>query len=202
MTYLIGLTGGIGSGKTVASNHFGELGVPIIDTDVIAREIVEPSQPALTELVASFGTDILQSSGELDRATLRERAFSSKEAKATLDQITHPAILAAAKSKISQLDSPYCIVVIPLLSKESAFFPMLDRVLTVTADREQKIKWVKARNNLSRAEVERIMDSQLRDKERKAFANDVIENTSTIEQVHQRVAALHQKYLELAAKIQ
>ena len=198
MTFVIGLTGGIGSGKTVASDHFATLGVPIIDTDVIARKIVEPEQPALLSLVEFFGETILQSDGALDRGELRKLAFTNKENKQKLDSITHPAIRSEMFKQISQTASPYCIAVIPLLTADSVFSESLQRILVVTTELETKIKRVMKRSNLNREEVMRIMATQLSDKERLSFADDVISNDGSIKDVHSKVDKLHNFYLSLS----
>ena len=198
MALVIGLCGGIGSGKTVASDHFAELGVPIIDTDVIAREIVLPGKPALNALVKEFGQVILKNN-ELDRGKLRELAFQSQASKAKLDAITHPAIRTETLAQIQQANSDYCLVVIPLLNAESSFMQGLDRVLVVTAGENTKIERVKQRSGLAKEEVLRIMATQLSDSERLKFADDVIENNSTLEHVYAEVEKLHQQYLTLSA---
>lgn len=198
-SFIVGLTGGIGSGKTVCSDHFHTIGVPIIDTDVIAREIVQAGKPALTELCSVFGEQILSDDGSLDRAKLREMAFSSTANKAKLDEITHPAIRHSTRQKIIDVNYPYCIVVIPLLTSDSAFIEFLDRVLLVTANQQTKIERVKKRSQLSRQEVMRIMKTQLDDSARLKFADDIISNDGTIKEAHLAVEQKHQNYLELAS---
>ncbi|MEM7358560.1 MAG: dephospho-CoA kinase [Pseudomonadota bacterium] len=193
--YIVGLTGGIGSGKTVVSDHFATLGVPVIDTDVIARIVVEPGQPALAELVAAFGEQVLQADGKLDRSALRNIAFASDSNKATLDGITHPAIRTETLAQIQQVAYSYCIVVVPLLVPDSAFTSFMRRILVVVADHQTKVERVMKRSNLSAAEVERIMRTQLSDEERAGFADDVIHNDGTIADAHREVESLHQQYL-------
>lgn len=197
---VIGLSGGIGSGKTVASDHFASLGVPIIDTDLIARQIVEPGKPALAALVAHFGPEITQKNGHLDRSALRELAFASPANKAKLDSITHPAIRQETLTQIQQHQSAYCIVVVPLLTADSPFRQVMERVLIVTAEQEIKIKRVKKRSGLSREDILRIMATQLSDEARLAFADDVIENNTSLAHVYAEVEGLHQVYLALAEK--
>ncbi len=199
--YVVGLSGGIGSGKTVASDHFAKLGVNVVDTDILARKIVEPGAPALIELSVAFGDVILNSLGELDRNELRKRAFSSDENKAKLDQITHPAIYKEALVQIEASESTYCLVVVPLLSKESAFTAMMDRIVVVAADIETKITRVEKRSQLSRNEVLQIMDTQLSDEQREEFADDIIENNSTLEHVYTEVERLHEIYIGLSKKL-
>ncbi len=196
--YVVGLSGGIGSGKTVASDHFAELGVSIVDTDIIARQIVEPGKPALIALAKQFGDDVIDSNGELNRGALRKIAFSSSENKALLDAITHPAIRDETIIQIKQSKTPYCLVVVPLLTQDSPFFKVMQRVLIVTADTETKIARVIKRSGLSRDEILRIMNTQLSDEERLTFADEVIANDSSLEHVYSEVARLHQIYLELS----
>lgn len=197
-TLVIGLTGGIGSGKTLASDHFASLGVNIIDTDVIARDIVKPGQQALADLVSEFSQDIVNSDGTLNRAALRTMAFSSPGNKAKLDAITHPAIRQQTLNQIEQSNSEYCIVVVPLLSQDSPFLSVMERVISVTADRQTKINRVKIRSRLSTEEVEKIMQTQLSDEQRLAFSDDIIENNTDKQHVRNEVEKLHEKYLTLA----
>ncbi len=195
---VIGLTGGIGSGKTVASDHFDSLGVPVIDTDVIARQVVQPGQPALQQLVKAFGTSILLADATLDRARLRELAFASTQSKATLDAITHPAIRDETLRQITEVRYPYCLVVVPLLTASSPFLEIMHRVIAVTCDADTRTQRVMQRSQLSRAEVKRIMATQLTDEQRVAFADDVIANDGSLEDVHRAVEKLHECYLGLA----
>ena len=198
MTYVIGVTGGIGSGKTVVSDHFASLGVPVIDTDVIARQIVEPGQAALHELIKVFGQKIVLKTGYLDRDELRRLAFASKENKTMLDQITHPAIRKETVGQIQNANSLYCLVVVPLLSADSSFLESMNRVLIVNACKEARVQRVQKRSGLARDEVERIMQTQLSDEQREQFADDIIVNDKTIEETQNAVEQLHLKYIELA----
>lgn len=200
MTFVIGLTGGIGCGKTLVSDHLASLGVPIIDTDVIARQIVEPNSPTLSELVDTFGEEILLEDGSLNRDQLRKLAFSNSENKQKLDAITHPAILDEAIRQLEQVDYSYVIVVIPLLNKESAFFPFLDHVLAINTDKETRILRVMKRNSLPREAVEKIVATQLTDQQRQQFADDQIDNNGSKQATKEQASQLHQKYLELAKK--
>jgi dephospho-CoA kinase len=198
VTYVVGLTGGIGSGKTLVSDRFAELGVPVIDTDVVAREIVQPGQPTLIDLVNEFGDQILLENGQLDRDSLRHLAFADDQRKQRLDDITHPAIREATSKHVSAVNYPYCIVVIPLLTADSAFSAHLNRVLTVSCDQEIRVARVMQRNNMSRAEVERIMQTQLSDAERLDFADDVIDNSASKESALHSTDELHLEYLHLS----
>jgi dephospho-CoA kinase len=198
MSYIIGLTGGIGSGKTLVSDHFASLGVPIIDTDIIARLIVELGQPALIDLVHAFGQSILMQSGHLDRAQLRKLAFADDSSKAVLDSITHPAIRQETLKQIQAADYAYCIVVVPLLVANSPFSSIMKRVLVVTANRQIKIERVQKRSALTPDEIERIMETQLDDQQRRLLADDIIANDGSIKEAHSAVERLHQKYLAYA----
>ena len=198
MPYVVGLTGGIGNGKTVVSDRFAELGVPVIDTDLIARMVVEPGQPALSELVAAFGSQILLNNGRLDRSALRQIAFSDDAKKAQLDSITHPAIGKETIRQLQQVSYPYCILVVPLLGPESQLKDQMNRVLVVTADRQARLARVKKRSKLSAEEVKKIMRTQLDDDQRLEFADDVIPNNGSISEAHAQVDDLHEEYLKLS----
>jgi len=200
MTYVIGLTGGIGSGKTMVSDHFESLGVPVIDTDIIAREIVELGEPALEQLTGAFGKEILLADGTLNRSALRSLAFANKENKALLDSITHPAIGTRTVQQIAKVDFQYCILVVPLLKPSSKFIELMQRILVVTAEHETKLLRVAKRSGLSHKETERIMSTQLSDEERLDFADDIIANDGTIKEAQSRVEELHQQYLSLIPK--
>lgn len=195
MHFIVGLTGGIGSGKTVVSDYFADLGVPVIDTDVIARKIVEPGQAALLQLVEHFGDDILRTNGELNRDALRELAFADDASKARLDAITHPAIRLETIAQIRATRYPYCLVVVPLLRPDSEFSEMMQRILVVTARRETRIERVMKRSKLSRRQVEQIIATQLNEKQQLDFADDVVVNDGTIEDAQAQAEELHQKYL-------
>lgn len=201
MTFVVGLTGGIGSGKTLVSDRLAELGVPIIDTDVIAREIVAPNAPALKELVVQFGDEILQEDGGLDRDRLRELAFSSPENKQALDGITHPAIRKETMRQLAAVDYPYCVVVIPLLSGDSPFTAFLHRIVTVSCERETRIARVMQRNDFTRQQVLNIMDTQLTDAQRESFADDVVHNNGSKAQAIEATNSLHQTLLSLTSTL-
>ncbi len=160
MTFLVGLTGGIGSGKTAVSDHFSELGVPIVDTDVIAREVVEPGQLALKEILEHFGKELLSANGLLDRDTLRNIVFKDPEARRKLEGITHPQIRKRTFELAREANFPYCIIVVPLLV-ESGYKELVDRVLVVVADRAKRTGWVRNRSGLSTTEIDAIIDSQV-----------------------------------------
>ena len=198
----IGLTGGIGSGKTVVSDAFKELNVPIVDTDVIAREVIIKDESLLLKLVDTFGSEILDKNNTLDRSKLRDIAFINKENKKNLDNIMHPAIRQSTLEEIQNYEDlkyPYCIIVVPLLI-ETGFIKLVDRVLVVTAPLERKLHWLEKRSQLSPTKANVIMNKQSSDKEKLAQADDVINNDSDIENIHIKVSELHQQYLKLDSK--
>ncbi len=193
----VGLTGGIGSGKTAVSDRFEDLGAPVVDTDVLAREVVEPGEPALDELVKHFGKAILDSDGNLDRARLREMVFSDPGKKQRVESILHPAIRRRLQDKLKALekdDHPYCIIVVPLLV-ETDFQEMVDRVLVVEAPRERRIQWVMSRSGMSREQVEAVMDTQASSEARRAVAHDIIDNDGSLADLLEKVDRFHAKYL-------
>lgn len=195
---LVGLTGGIGSGKTTVSNAFGKLDVPIVDTDIIARDVLQLQPELLEELKLSFGNSIINSDKSLNRENLRKLAFSSKDKKAKLDSIMHPAIRQQTLLEIKKhAHSDYCIVVVPLLI-ETNFKTLVDRILVVTAPQKRKLSWLKKRSGLEVKEAQTIIDSQTSDDERLSYAHDHIANDKDIEDINQQVKALHEKYLAIS----
>ena len=194
---VIGLTGGIGSGKTAVSDHFARLGAPVIDADVVSREVVEPGQPALLEIVEQFGADVLQEDGTLDRRVLRQHIFNDSEAKTRLEQILHPKIRATMRKQLEETDAPYAILSIPLLF-ETGQNKTVDRVLVVDCLPDIQLRRVMQRDGGSEREAQSIIDSQSDRNLRLAAADDVIENNGTLSELKARVEQLHQKYLTLS----
>lgn len=198
----IGLTGGIGSGKSVASKAFEDLGVAVIDTDIIARTVLSDNPSLLATLAEAFGDHIIDADQNLDRKELRKIAFSNSRNKELLDRIMHPAIRQSTLQKISDAEEKkeaYCIIVVPLLV-ETGFKELVNRVLVVTAPHERKLKWLAKRSELTTEQAEKIMASQSSDAEKLAIADDYIENTKDIEKIKFEVETLHKKYLLLAKK--
>lgn len=194
----IGLTGGIGSGKSTVAAILARHGVPIIDTDVIARELVEPGHPALREIVDYFGSGILDSSGRLNRGKLGELVFSDSAARHALESILHPKIRTVVAERLAKLDAPYCIVVIPLLLETGTLKSMVDRILVVDCPEEQQINRVASRDNLSETRIRSVMQAQLTRDERLRQADDVIVNDRDIAALETEVAMLHERYVALA----
>lgn len=193
----IGLTGGIGSGKSAVAARFRDHGIPVIDADEVAREVVEPGTPAHRELVAAFGEDALDAGGRVDRARLRARVFADPAQRRRLEAILHPRIREAMKRQADALDAPYCILMIPLLVESGGNY-RLDRVLVVDADDARRIAWVQARSRLGREEIRRIMGAQATRGQRLAAADDVIVNDGDLDDLARKVDALHERYLALA----
>jgi len=196
MASKIGLTGGIGSGKSTVAGLFRKLGIETIDADQIARQLTLPGTPEFEQVRDTFGRKVIDSSGNLDRMTLGEIVFSSDEKRRILESILHPPIRKEMLEKSLQSKSPYCILEIPLLI-ESGQYRDMDRVLVVTCKSSIRIQRLQQDRNLDLETVNRILDTQLSDDERSARADDVIANDSTIESLEKRVNALHKKYCEM-----
>lgn len=192
---VIGLTGGIGSGKSTVADLFAHSGAAVIDTDLIARQLVTPGSPALAEIRAAFSDAVLDSAGKLDRAGLRRLVFADDTARRRLEAILHPRIRSDVKHALAEVQAPYAVVVIPLLIETGGYRDMLDRVLVVDCPETLQIERVMARNGLSAEDVRAIMATQASRAERLAAADDVIENTGSAETLRSAVAALHQRYL-------
>lgn len=193
--FVVAITGGIASGKTTVSNCFKKLGVPVIDTDLIARELVTPGQPALQQIKRQFGEQYFQNDGKLNREKLRKTIFSNPARKKQLENILHPAIEIVAQSRIRNLNSPYCILVIPLLI-ESKSYDWVDRILVVDLPEKLQVERLKDRDFLSSKEATAVMSSQSSRKERLAKANDIIDNSGVLQNILPVVQSLHDKYLE------
>ena len=197
--YRVGLTGGIASGKSTAAKFFGALGVPILDSDQIARDVVEPGQPPLERLIERFGRKILTPDGHLDRPALRDIVFSDPKARADLEALTHPAIGAAMEARSAAAGGPYQILVIPLLVEKN-LASHVDRVLVVDCDEELQIRRLRDRDGSTPEQVQAILKAQAPRAARLKAADDVIHNDTDRSAVRDQVAALHGRYLELVAR--
>ncbi len=194
----IGLTGGIGSGKTMVSDHFARLGVPVIDTDQISRELVAPGTPALTDIHRQLGSQFIQADGSLNRKLLREHVFTDDAARKTLESILHPAIQKEVQHRLSRIEKePYAILVVPLLV-ENNLGAMVDRVLLVDVPESLQIRRVCQRDNSSEEQVKKILAAQAPRKARREIADDMIQNDGDLQALHRRVEELHRQYLALA----
>jgi dephospho-CoA kinase len=197
--FRVALTGGIASGKTTVANLFAELGVPLIDTDLLARQVVEPGQPALAKVVATFGPDVLDTDGCLDRRRMRERIFSDSTAKQRLEAILHPAIRIEMERRSREAGGPYQVLVIPLLT-EGGRRDHVDRVLLVDVPEELQIQRLMMRDGVTHEQARASLNAQATRAERLAMADDVVRNTGRVDDLRDEVARLHSKYLALAAE--
>jgi dephospho-CoA kinase len=196
--FVVALTGGIAAGKSTVSRLFEELGVPVVDTDVIARELVRPGTPLLAEIEAQFGAAILDEAGELRRRELRRIILTDADRRAALEAILHPAILRESLRQVEQhRGAPYCIVVIPLLA-EIGVPDWVDRVLVVEAGEATRIERLRSRDSMSHREAELSLKAQASGESRRAIADDRLVNEGGIDDLKSRVEALHRSYLRLA----
>jgi len=196
----IGLTGGIASGKSSVAQLFAALGVPIIDTDQIARELVIPGQPALQGIVEHFGTQALLADGQLDRAWLRQRIFNDAQERAALNAIMHPRIRARVEDELSTLTTtPYAIVVIPLLVESQNYGDIVQRVLVVDLDEAEQLSRLMARDSIDATQAHDTLRAQATRTQRLARADDVIDNNGTADQLAAQINRLHEHYTQLAA---
>lgn len=203
MTYVVGLTGGIGSGKSTIAKLFAELGVPVIDADIVARQVVEKGSPLLQQIVAHFGTEILLENGKLNRAALREKVFNHETEKQWLNQLLHPAIRTEMLNQLAQQRTLYCIFMVPLLI-ENKLTALCQRVLVVDVSEQTQLTRASQRDNNQLALIKNIMQSQVSRSERLQHADDVINNdadlSESLPQLKQKVLDLHHHYLQLAEK--
>jgi len=194
----VGLTGGIASGKTTVAQLFARLGAPVIDTDIIAREIVEPGRPALAQVVAAFGQGVLDAEGRLDRRRMRDRIFNDPGARRQLETILHPAIRAEMERQSHAAGGAYQVLVIPLLT-EGGRRDHLDRVLLVDAPEETQIQRLMLRDGVNREQAQASLNAQATRAQRLAMADDVIRNIGREAELAERVEALHRQYLAIAS---
>jgi len=200
MPFAVGLTGGIGSGKTTVAELFAELGAGVVDTDEIARALTGPGQTAVGEIARRFGPQYVTADGALDRARMRKLAFEDARAKKDLESILHPLIRREAERRVANSTAPYVILVVPLLFESDAYQTLVRRVLVVDSDQETRIERVRRRNNLPREDILAIMAAQVGQAERLRRADDVIRNDGDLAALETQVAALHRKYLNDAAE--
>jgi dephospho-CoA kinase len=194
----IGLTGGIGSGKTTVANFFKKLGITIIDADEAAREITMPGAVGYTAILNHFGEKILAAdSKQLDRQKLRRMIFQSQADKNWLEQTLHPLILQIIRERAAKANSPYCLVVIPLLVETSLSTEFLDRVCVVDASPESQQRWAAQRDQVSSAEIAAIMATQASREQRLKMADDVIINDQDFAALNRQIINLHHQYLQM-----
>lgn len=196
--FRVALTGGIASGKSTVAAMFADLGVPIIDTDVLAREVVAPGQPALEEVRQRFGDSVIDSDGELDRRALRKLIFADSEARGDLEAILHPRIGAETRRQADAAAGPYQIIVVPLLV-ESPLRKFVDRILVVDCDEDLQIERLLARDAESVEQARRILAAQSSREQRLSIADFVVDNGAELEVTRQQVRELDAKFRRLAA---
>ena len=201
MSFIVGLTGGIGSGKSAAAGQFAALGAALVDTDAIAHDLTGPGGAALAAIRASFGAGMLTAAGALDRAAMRQRVFADAGERRRLEAILHPLIRAEVEARICRFasaDFPYVVLVVPLLAETGSYRERVDRVLVVDCPVALQIERVMARNGMTRAEVETILQAQATREARLAIADDVIANDGGLDRLAAQVAGLHARYRDLA----
>ncbi|HSG58148.1 MAG TPA: dephospho-CoA kinase [Woeseiaceae bacterium] len=192
----VGLTGGIASGKSVVADMFAALGAVIIDTDVIAREVVMPGQPALDEIRNEFGPDVIGPDGSLDRRAMRKRVFEDEPLRLRLEEILHPRIRDETFRQASKAGGAYQVIVVPLLA-ESPLKDYVDRILVVDCDEDTQVNRLLERDAETMEQAQRILAAQASREERLAIADDVIDNSRSLEETRRQVAALHDVYIGL-----
>ena len=194
----VALTGGIASGKSTVANLFAALGVPVIDTDLIARTVVEPGQQALAAVVAAFGSDVLDADGRLDRRRMRERIFSDREAQRRLEAILHPAIRSAMERQSREAGGVYQVLVVPLLT-EGGRRDHVDRVLLVDVPEAVQVERLISRDGVTHEQAQAALSAQASRAARLAWADDVVANTGRIDDLRTRIVELDALYRRLAA---
>lgn len=195
--YRIGLTGGIASGKSTVAELFAELGIPVIDTDIIAREVVQPGQPALDEIRVRYGDEVIDAGGDLNRSALRRLAFSNDQARLDLESILHPLIGAETRRQANMAAGPYQLIVVPLLVG-SSLANFVDRVLVVDCDEQTQIQRLLARDAETVGQARKILAAQASRSERLAIADDVIDNGGGLDETRRQVSDLDSRYRHLA----
>ena len=197
--FRVGLTGGIASGKSTVADFFAELGVPVVDTDLIAREVVSISSPALEEIRTAFGPDVISADGTLDRAAMRKIVFADDGKRRLLESILHPRIRELAFRRADQASAPYVIIVVPLLF-ESPMRNAMDRILVLDCSVETQLKRLLARDCETEEQANKIIAAQATRDERLSIADDVITNDGDLEATRREVGRLHRRYLALALR--
>lgn len=195
--FIVGLTGGIGSGKSAACDSFAQRGIVIVDADIVAREVVEPGCASLEKIQSHFGDHILQPDGTLNRGKLREIIFVDPAEKKWLESVLHPLINTEIRRKLSEAQSDYAILASPLLL-ETQQFQLVDRILVIDVSEQLQIERASHRDGTSQAQIKAIMQTQLSRQERCARSDDIILNHGDIHELGSQVAKLHQLYLKLA----
>lgn len=195
LTLKVGLTGGIACGKTTVTNQFAQLGVPIVDADIIAHALVEPGQPALESIIQAFGAELIDNNGRLNRTKLRTLVFADEQHRQRLEAILHPLVKKTMLEQVADLNVPYCLLSIPLLI-EKQWFDIVDRILVVDCPPALQRQRLQVRDGLNSDEIESIINAQAGRAKRLAMADEVIYNDNDMEYLHKQVLALHQQYTD------
>ncbi len=201
MVYTVGLTGGIGCGKSCAARLFATLGATVIDTDEIAHQLTALGQPALEFIATAFGNEYFHSDGNLDRARMRQLIFSDQTAKLKLENILHPLIRQKVMKKLGECTTPYALVVVPLLLETGSYHALIQRKLIVDCTEERQIARTMARSKLTAQEVQAIMATQIPRIERLALADDIITNSGDFNSMQPQILQLHESYLQATKKV-
>ncbi|MCH7296366.1 dephospho-CoA kinase [Acinetobacter higginsii] len=197
MRFILGITGGIGSGKSAATQWFESQGISVVDADIVAREVVEPGQPALQAIQQAFGDWVLLEDGSLDRRALREHIFQFPEARQNLENITHPAIRQSIIEQLQQAESPYVILVSPLLF-ETNQHELVQHTLLVDADEQTQLQRASQRDGQSEEQIRKIIAAQMSRTQKQQLADDIVLNDGLLEHLHQQLKPLHFSYLQRA----
>ena len=199
MVFVVGLTGGIGSGKSAAADEFARLGATVVDTDAIAHELTGPGGAAILAVKRQFGSAFVDAAGAMERKRMRDLAFSDPEQKQRLEALLHPMIRAESARRIAAATGPYVLHVVPLLVESGGYRERIGRVLVVDCPEALQVARVRQRSGLTDPEVRRVIAAQIQRESRLAAADDVIDNSGTIAAMQQQIRKLHEKYLTLAA---
>jgi dephospho-CoA kinase len=197
--FVVGLTGGIGSGKTAASDYLASKGITVVDADLASRVIVQPGQPALARIAERFGADKLNTDGTLNRAALRTVVFADKQALKDLEAITHPAIRDELVRQLQAAQSPYVLLVSPLLL-ETNQHELVDRILLIDVPEDVQVARTAQRDQVAASQVKAIMDAQMPRQQRRGRADDIVVNDSTLDALHETLDRLHETYLASAGQ--
>ncbi|XZT80035.1 dephospho-CoA kinase [Acinetobacter baumannii] len=197
MAFILGITGGIGSGKSAATQWFESQGIQVVDADIVAREVVEKGQPALQKIQQTFGDWVLQPDGSLDRRALREYIFQNPQARHTLEQITHPAIRQSIIQQLQNRKSPYVILVSPLLF-ETNQHELVNHTLLIDASEQTQIQRASQRDGQNQEQIQKIIAAQMPRERKRELANDIVFNDGLLEHLYQQLELLHQSYLKRA----
>jgi dephospho-CoA kinase len=200
MTFVVGLTGGIGSGKSAAAEEFARLGATVVDTDLIAHELTGPGGAAIAEVRRLFGEAYIDARGAMDRAKVRARVFVEPAARRRLEALLHPMIREESERRLAAASGPYAVLVVPLLIESADYRSRVQRVLVVDCAEDVRIRRVVARSAMTETEVRRVIAAQVSRADRLAAADDVIDNSGSLDALRERVQVLHREYLALARR--